>query len=118
MEGKKRGGGGCAKVRREKKRELYHSVLLVRGDGEELWWVRHRRVLHRLSGGLDRPEGLRQHQTTRRREEEKGFSQRRGGGKKEKGSQRWKQHKHLEMKEGGTSPCGGVLVQWLSKRMK
>lgn len=55
---------------------MYHSVLLVRGDGEELWWVRHRRVLHRLSGGLDRPEGLKEQQTARRREEENGFSQR------------------------------------------
>lgn len=90
---------------RREKRELYHSVLLVRGDGEELWWVRHRRVLHRLSGGLDRPEGLRQHQTTRRREEEKGFSQRR---RKKKGSQRGEQHKHLEMKEREFQPAGRI----------
>ena len=48
---------------KERKREWYHSVLLVRGDGEELWWVRHRRVLDRLSGGLDRPEGLKKQQT-------------------------------------------------------
>ena len=51
----------------EKRRWLYHSVLLVRGDGQELGRVRDRRVLQRLRGRLEGADRLEKQREQRER---------------------------------------------------